>query len=110
MTRLTHEIPDTPHVNYKGRRLGRAYLIDGVVNRVLALEIKVVDAILPVHVAQAITYVRLAHVPAGLLINFNSKRLVDGVRRILNDRPSPRPSVTSELRIGGKETSDGGNF
>jgi hypothetical protein len=40
--------------------------------------------------AQTITYVRFAGKPAGLLINFNVKRLVDGVRRVVNDDPSRR--------------------
>lgn len=53
------------------------------------MEVKSVEALLPVHVAQTITYVRLADKPAGLLINFNVKRLVDGLRRIVNDWPKP---------------------
>lgn len=49
------------------------------------------EKLLAVHLAQVITYVRLAGKPAGLLINFNEKRLVDGVRRVLNDPPVQFP-------------------
>ena len=52
----------------------------------------------PVHLGQLITYVRLAGKPAGLLINFNEKRLVDGVRRVLNDRPAWKPQQATAVR------------
>jgi GxxExxY protein len=73
------------------------------VNDIIVVEVKSVEVLLPVHVAQTITYVRLADKPAGLLINFNVKRLVDGVRRVVNgwpkrdpDKPISVASVASE--------------
>ena len=75
-------------ITYRGRTLERAYVIDILVQDLIVVEVKAVEALLPVHLAQTITYVRLAHKPAGLLINFNVERLVDGVRRVLNDGPS----------------------
>jgi GxxExxY protein len=75
-------------IAHRGRRIERAYLIDILVEDLVVVEVKAVEALLPVHLAQATTYVRLAKKPAGLLINFNVKRLVDGVRRILNDHPT----------------------
>jgi GxxExxY protein len=84
--RFQTEVP--VYALFKGRKLGRAYLIDFVVEDLVAVEVKAVDGVSPIHLAQAITYVRLAGLPAGLLINFNVKRLVDGVRRIVNDRPN----------------------
>ncbi len=78
------------HALFKGKPLGRAYLLDFVVEGIVAVEAKSVEATLPIHVAQSVTYVRVTGLPAGLLINFNVKRLVDGVRRIVNDRPHPR--------------------
>ena len=45
------------------------------------LEIKAVAAIAPAHVAQILTYLRLSRLPAGLLMNFHERRLVDGVSR-----------------------------
>ena len=86
--RFQTEVP--VYAMFKGRKLGRAYLIDLVVEELVAVEVKAVECVSPIHIAQAITYVRLAGLPAGLLINFNVKRLVDGVRRIVNDRPNPK--------------------
>jgi GxxExxY protein len=73
------------NVHYKGRQLENAYFIDVLVEDLIVVEVKAVAAILPVHLAQTITYVKLSGKPAGLLINFNVKRLVDGVRRVVND-------------------------
>jgi GxxExxY protein len=85
------------NVEYKGRYLDNAYFIDVLVEDLIVVEVKSVAAILPVHLAQTITYVRLAGKPAGLLLNFNVRKLVDGVRRIVNDDPSRRKiTVPSE--------------
>jgi GxxExxY protein len=46
--------------------------------------------LLPVHEAQLLTYLRLSEQPAGLLINFNVARLVDGVKRIINPQATNR--------------------
>jgi len=71
--------------------------IDLLVEDQIVVEVKSAAAILPVHLPQTITYVRLAGKPAGLLIDFNVKRLVDGVRRVVNDDPSRRKiAMTSE--------------
>ena len=96
--RFRTEVP--VHAIYKGRKLGHAYLIDFVVEDIVAAEVKSLQSILPIHVAQEITYVRLSGLPAGLLINFNVKRLVDGVRRIVNDRPTKRvqPDIVDPVR------------
>ena len=45
---------------------------------------KAVESIAPVHQAQLVTYLKLAHCPAGLLLNFNVPVLRDGIRRVLN--------------------------
>jgi len=82
-------------LEWRGRRLDRAYFIDILVEELVVVEVKAVDVLLPVHLAQTITYVRLAAKPAGLLINFNVKKLVDGVRRVVNDHPAKKPSVAS---------------
>lgn len=77
-------------IEYRGRQLENAYYIDVRVEELIVVEVKSVAAILPVHIAQTISYVRLASKPAGLLINFNVKRLVDCLRRVVNDDPSRR--------------------
>ena len=56
------------------------------VHRTLGLEVKAVAALVPVHQAQILTYMSLTGCPAGLLINFNTAKLVDGVKRLINPR------------------------
>jgi GxxExxY protein len=69
---------------YKGLELDAHYRIDLLVEELVVVEIKSIEGLLPVHDAQALTYMRLTRSPAGLLINFNVARLVDGVRRFIN--------------------------
>ncbi len=47
------------------------------------MELKSVAALLPIHEAQILTYMKLARIPVGLLINFNVTRLKDGIKRIV---------------------------
>jgi GxxExxY protein len=68
-------------VTYKGARVECGYRIDVLVEDRLLLELKAVDRVLPIHAAQILTYMRLASVDTGLLINFNVTRLIDGVQR-----------------------------
>lgn len=71
---------------YRGVRLDTSYRIDLIVEDLVVVEIKSVEHVLPVHDAQLLTYVRLVGCPAGLRINFNVARLMDGVKRLLNTR------------------------
>ena len=73
-------------VNYKAIELGGIYRIDLLVDDLVIVELKSIDTIAPVHVAQVLTYLKLAQCPAGLLINFNVQRLMDGVRRVFLPR------------------------
>jgi GxxExxY protein len=57
-----------------------------VVNGQVLVELKSVEALLPVHEAQMLTYLRLTGCPVGLLINFNVEILKDGIRRKFNSR------------------------
>ena len=66
---------------YKGRRLDIEYRMDIVVEPGLVLEVKSVAALLPLHEAQLLTYLRLSGYPVGLLMNFNCPVLKDGIRR-----------------------------
>ncbi len=71
-------------VAYKGIRLDCGYRMDLVVEDNVAVELKSVDRLLPIHQAQLMTYLRLSRLRVGLLINFNVKLLPDGlVRRVL---------------------------
>jgi len=68
-------------VTYKGIRLDCGFRIDVIVEDKLLLELKSVDKLIPVHEAQVLTYLRLSGLPTGLLINFNERRLIHGIRR-----------------------------
>jgi GxxExxY protein len=57
------------------------YRIDVLVNEQVILELKSLERTLAIHEAQLLTYMKLANVAKGLLINFNVRRLVDGIRR-----------------------------
>ena len=68
---------------YKSVRLDCGYRLDIVVEKHLILELKTVERLLPIHEAQIITYLRLAGIPTGLLLNFNSAVLKHGIRRLM---------------------------
>jgi GxxExxY protein len=69
---------------YDGVRLPGAYRVDIVAGETVILEIKSIEQILPVHEAQLLTYLRLSHCAVGLLLNFNTNLLKDGLRRFVN--------------------------
>jgi GxxExxY protein len=71
-------------VTYKGIGLECSYRIDLLVDEKVVLELKAVDALLPVHEAQLLTYLRLSGYRVGLLINFHVLVLKDGIiRRVI---------------------------
>lgn len=65
-------------------RLDCGYRIDLLVERKLVIEIKSVEAISDIHLAQTLTYMRLGNYKLGLLLNFNVVRLKDGIKRVVN--------------------------
>jgi GxxExxY protein len=69
---------------YRGIRLDCSYEIDIIVNDLVVVELKTVAAILPVHHAQLLTYLKLTGKPIGLLFNFNVAQLKDGIVRKIN--------------------------
>ena len=70
-------------VEYKEVRLDCGYRIDLLVEDALIVELKCVEQIDGIHQAQLLTYMKLARIGTGLLINFNVKRLRDGIRRFV---------------------------
>jgi GxxExxY protein len=70
-------------VRYKDLLLDCGYRIDLLVRRDLIVEIKSVETLLPIHQAQILTYMRLANVSLGLLINFNVPKLQNGIKRFV---------------------------
>jgi GxxExxY protein len=71
-------------VVYRNIRLDIGYRLDFVVEDVVIVEIKAVEKILPVHLAQSLSYLKLKPCPVGLLINFNVVHLRSGIRRVVN--------------------------
>jgi GxxExxY protein len=70
-------------VTYEDMRLPLAYRADVIVEQSVILEIKSVERVLPVHEAQALTYLRLSGCRVALLMNFNSVLLKNGLRRFI---------------------------
>ena len=70
-------------VHYKGLRLDCGYRVDVLVEGALILELKSVDSILAIHHAQLLTYMKLADIKTGLLINFNVPHLKEGIKRFV---------------------------
>jgi GxxExxY protein len=79
---LDREVP-LP-LRYKGLVLDHTYRLDLLVAGCVAVELKAVEKILPVHEAQVLTYLKLKRLPLGLLINFNVATLRSGIIRIAN--------------------------
>ena len=70
-------------LEYKGLNLDCGYRLDLVIEGELILELKSVTKLLPIHEAQLLTYMKLAKVDTGLLINFNQQVLKNGIKRFV---------------------------
>ena len=73
---------------YKSITVRRGFRCDLIVEKKVIVEIKTADKLLKVHEAQVMTYLKLSGIPVGLLINFNSVPLKDGIRRLTLPDPS----------------------
>ena len=69
---------------YKDIKLDHGYRIDLLVEQKLVIELKTVECFTDVHFAQILTYMRLGNYPIGLLINFHTKVLTQGIKRFVN--------------------------
>jgi GxxExxY protein len=76
---------------YKEVKLDCGYRLDVVVEDEIIVEVKAVEKLLPIHEAQLLSYLRLAHKKVGLLINFHVPVLKSGLKRIVNEFPEARP-------------------
>ena len=68
---------------YEEIKLDCGYRIDMLVENIVIIELKVVEALNDVHLAQILTYLKFSHKSVGLLINYNVKSLKDGIRRVV---------------------------
>ncbi len=69
---------------YKEVKMDVGYRIDLLVENKIIIEVKSLENLAPVHFAQLLTYLKLSSLKVGLLINFNTKLLKDGIHRIVN--------------------------
>ena len=75
-------------IQYRDTVLDCGYRIDVLVDDHIVVELKSVDTLQPIHIAQVLTYLRLAGYPLALLVNFNVTSLRQGIRRLAL-RPNP---------------------
>jgi GxxExxY protein len=76
---LQHPLP----VNYNGVKLDCGYRVDLLVDNKIIIELKSVDKVLPIHQAQLLTYMKLAGIKIGLLMNFNVRFMKNGIKRMV---------------------------
>jgi len=69
-------------IEYKGRAIGDMRA-DVIVDKRIIIELKAVERILPVHQAQLLTYLKITKIRLGLLINFNTSILKNGIKRVV---------------------------
>ena len=70
-------------VKYKEINLDCGYRVDIMVEQRLIVELKSVNSLQRIHEAQLLTYMKLAHIKIGLLINFNTRLLKSGIKRLV---------------------------
>jgi GxxExxY protein len=79
--KVASEVP-VPVV-YDGIKLEAGYKLDLLVEDTVVVELKAIEALAPIHQAQIISYLKLSGKPIGLLINFHSLHLRDGIKRFV---------------------------
>ena len=68
---------------YDSIRVDAGFRLDPIVEDAVVIELKAVDSLLPVHLAQVLTYLKLGRSKLGFLMNFNVTRIKDGIRRVV---------------------------
>lgn len=71
-------------VTYAGIKVDAGYRVDLLVENLVIVEVKAVEQIRPIHYAQLLSYLKLSGKRVGLLINFNVRRLIYGIKRLAN--------------------------
>ena len=81
---LSVEAQRSVPIYYDRLRFEAGYRADLIVEKKVLLELKSIETLLPVHAKQVLTYIRLANLRVGLLINFGETRLKNGIKRLVN--------------------------
>ena len=71
-------------IGYKGEKIDCGYRLDIIVENRIILELKSCEKIEPIHKAQLLTYLKLSNLKMGLLLNFNTEMMKDGIVRVVN--------------------------
>lgn len=82
--------------DYDGITFANGFVVDLLVENRVVIELKSLERLAPVHGKQLLTYLRLMHLPVGLLINFGGATLREGLHRIVHQL---RPAVSPRLRV-----------
>ena len=80
-----------------GIQIEGGYKVDLLIQGTVVVELKVVEHLLEVHKAQLLSYLKLSGKELGLLINFNVVHLKDGIKRIVNTRPSASSAYSAVM-------------
>ncbi len=78
-------------INYEGQKIDAGYRVDMLVDDLVIIENKVVEALLPIHQAQLLTYLKLKDCHLGFLLNWNVNLMRNGIRRIVYNLPGQNP-------------------
>ena len=81
---------------YDGLAFENGFRLDLLVEECVIVEVKSLDRLAPVHTKQVLTYLRLANLPVGLLLNFGAETMKEGMKRIVNDLA---PTASPRLRV-----------
>jgi len=82
--------------DFDGMHFDEGLRVDLLVDGCLVVELKSVEILAPVHAKQLLTYLRLLHLPIGLLINFGAATFKEGVKRVVNNH---KDFASSRLRV-----------
>jgi len=70
---------------YQGVKIDCAYRVDLIVEETVIVEVKAIESFAPIHSRQLLTYLRIAQLPVGLLLNFGALTMREGIKRVVND-------------------------
>jgi GxxExxY protein len=84
-------------LKYRDVQLDCGYRLDLLVEDSVIVEVKAIEALLPLHQTQLMSYLRLTNCRLGLIINFNVTQLTRGIKRVVNEFPDSAVSANSAV-------------
>ncbi len=88
-------------VIYEDQKIDAGYRIDTIVDDLIIIENKAVDALLPIHQAQLLTYLKLSGCKIGFLLNWNVKLMKNGIRRVVYNLEGSTPYPGKPINVAG---------